>query len=171
MKLLLITALLSLYLNASILDLTTFEADFTQSITDDKNKVLIYKGHVIASQPQNATWKYKTPIEKDVYINRYEATIVEPEIEQVVIRRMHNEFDFFKMIKKAKKTSKDNYVTTYNNTKYTITLNKGFVKSISFLDQFENNVKIEFSNQIQNHKIDKKHFIPKYPVDFDIIND
>lgn len=157
--------------SASLLELNSFEADFIQSITDEKNKVLKYTGHIIASKPQNAIWQYISPIEKNIYINKYKATIVEPEIEQVIIRRIHNEFDFFRMIKEAKKVSKNNYMTMYNNTKYSIDVENGLVKSISFLDQFENKVKIEFSNQKQNHKINKSSFTPKYPIDFDVVSD
>lgn len=171
MKNILIIAMLITQVYASIDELFSFEADFVQSITDEKNKVLKYNGHIIASKPQNATWQYKSPIEKNVYINNFQATIVEPEIEQVIIRKIEREFDFFQMLKKAKKISKEIYLTVYNNTKYTIEINNSLVKSISFLDQFENKVKIEFLNQKQNHKIDKNIFIPKYPIDFDLVTD
>jgi outer membrane lipoprotein carrier protein len=153
------------------LELNSFEADFTQTITDDKDKVLKYSGHISASKPNDALWQYKTPVDKSIYIGKYEAVIVEPEIEQVIIRRINSEFDFFKMIKRAKELSKGVFTTTYNNKTYLINTDKGLVSSISFLDQFENKVKISFSNQKQNHKIDQKIFIPKYPMDFDIIND
>lgn len=171
MKLLTLLTLCTLQINASLLDITSFEADFKQTITDEKNKELKYKGHVIASKPQYATWQYTNPIEKYVYINQYQATIVEPEIEQVIVRRITNEFDFFQMIKTAKKLQENAYVTMYNNTKYTIEVNDRLIKSIIYLDQFENNVKIEFSDQKQNHKIDKSRFTPKYSTDFDLIND
>ncbi|WP_373071034.1 LolA-like outer membrane lipoprotein chaperone [Sulfurimonas sp.] len=171
MRLLFIFALILNYANASLLDISSFEADFTQTITDEKNKVLKYKGHILASKPDNASWNYVSPIEKQVFISKYEATIVEPEIEQVIIRRISSEFDFFHLVQTAKEISKDNYVTVYNNTKYSIKTNNGLVESIYFLDQFENKVKIVFSAQRQNHKIDKDRFIPKYPIDFDIIRD
>jgi outer membrane lipoprotein carrier protein len=171
MRLLFIFVLIFNYANASLLDINSFEADFTQTITDEKNKVLKYNGHILASKPNNASWNYISPIEKQVYISKYEATIVEPEIEQVIIRRISSEFDFFQLVQTAKKISENNYVTMYNNTKYNIKTDNGLVESISFLDQFENKVKIVFSQQKQNHKIDKDKFIPKYPMDFDIIRD
>lgn len=171
MRLLFIFALILNYANASLLEISSFEADFIQTITDEKNKVLKYNGHILASKPNDASWNYVSPIEKQVYISKYEATIVEPEIEQVIIRRISSEFDFFHLVQKAKKVSDNNYVTIYNNIKYNIKTNKGLVESISFLDQFENKVKIVFSSQKQNHKIDKNKFVPKYPIDFDIIRD
>jgi len=159
------------YANAANIDIESFEADFEQTITDDKNKVLKYIGHIVAKKPKNAAWYYTEPLEKKIYITKYEATIVEPEIEQVIIRRFHNEFDFFQMISRAKKISINTFITVHKNTEYTIEISEGKIESVSYLDQFENKVKIVFSNQKQNHKVDKNKFIPKYPMDFDIIRD
>jgi len=80
MKKITLLILLSLSAFASINEVTSFDADFIQNITDEKNKVLTYKGHITASKPQNAFWKYTTPIEKNVYITSFEVIIVEPEL-------------------------------------------------------------------------------------------
>lgn len=154
---------------ASIKDINSFEADFTQSITDEKNKVLNYKGHVLALKPQNAVWNYTFPVKKDVYINKYNVTIVEPEIEQVIIKRIESSFSFFNMIKNAKKIADNTYQAYYKNSKFVIVKDKGSIQSISYLDEFENSVKITFKNQIVNKKIDTKLFTPKFSLDFDII--
>ena len=68
MKHLFLYLLLSTLLLASLDNISSFEADFTQSVTDDKRKKLTYKGHVRASKPQNALWNYKQPVAKDIYI-------------------------------------------------------------------------------------------------------
>lgn len=156
---------------ASLKDISSFEADFIQSITDDKSNVLTYAGHIIASKPQNAKWNYIKPIQKEVYINRFEVTIIEPEIEQVIIKRVELEFDFFNMISKAKKIKKDIYLAKYNNSEFTITLFKKLIKSIIYVDEFENNIEIIFKNQKQNDKIDLKKFTPIFPLYYDIIRD
>lgn len=156
---------------ASIGNITSFEADFTQVITDDKNKELYYKGHLIASKPQNAKWTYTTPINKIIYINRYKAIVVEPEIEQVIKRDIGSSFDFFEIINNAKKIDTNLYFAKYNNTSFTLKVENNILISISYLDQFENSVKIVFENQNQNQKIDRNIFIPIYPLDFDIIED
>ncbi|WP_321778348.1 LolA-like outer membrane lipoprotein chaperone [Sulfurimonas sp.] len=167
-----LTLLLSSSLSfASIDALKSFEANFTQTITDDKKKSLVYEGHIVASAPQNALWNYYKPIKKDVYINRFRVVIVEPEIEQVIIRNIESDFDFFRMIKSAKKINENTYEAKYRESRFIITINKDIIESISYIDEFENNVKIIFSNQEQNKKIDKKIFIPKYPLDFDVIRD
>jgi outer membrane lipoprotein carrier protein len=156
---------------ASLEQITSFEADFTQSITDEKEKVLIYHGSIIALKPQNAKWSYTKPVHKDVYINNFKVTIVEPEIEQVIVRRLESNFDFFKIISNAKKIDENVYVAYYRDSKFSIVKNGNLIESISYLDEFENKVKITFENQKQNHDIDKSLFIPKYPLEFDIIKD
>ncbi len=157
--------------SSSVLDITSFKADFNQVITDDKGKELSYSGYIQASTPQYALWEYKKPIEKSVYMTPRQVTVVEPEIEQVIIRRISSEFDFFKMIKKAKKITNNKYIATLNSTKYTIIIDKSLIKSISYLDTFENKVAITFENQVKNIKISETVFRAKIPVEYDIIRD
>jgi len=135
---------------ASKLQLNSFDADFVQNITDDKNKTLLYSGHIVATKPQSALWNYTKPIKKDIYISEYSVTIIEPEIEQVIIRRISSNFDIFHLIKNAKEIQKNRYLTTYKNTKFHITIQNGMIESISYKDEFDNNVEIIFTNQKQN---------------------
>jgi outer membrane lipoprotein carrier protein len=118
MKLLISILLCSTISFANIKDINSFEADFIQTITDDKNSSLNYTGHITASKPQNAIWNYLTPVKKDVYINRFSITIVEPEIEQVIIRKIKSNFDFFMMIKNAKKIDENTYIANYKEVKF-----------------------------------------------------
>ena len=156
---------------ASFDSLNSFQADFTQSVTDDKDKSLVYKGHVVASKPQNAVWNYIKPIKKDVYINRFNVTVIEPEIEQVIIRRIDSSLDFFNMIQNAKEIQKNKYEAHYRESKFTITTKNELIETISYIDEFENKVKIVFENQKQNEKINMELFTPSYPLEFDVIRD
>ena len=171
MKHILIFSLLLSGLLASPINLSTFKADFTQNITDDKNKVLTYKGNILATDTQKALWKYNFPIKKLVYLNKNKVTIVEPEIEQVIIRYVKSNFNFFNMLKDSKEVSKNKYLTTFNNVNFIINTKDNKIKSINYLDEFENQVKIIFENQKQNIKIDNNKFVPKYDLNFDIIRD
>ncbi|MBA3027164.1 MAG: outer membrane lipoprotein chaperone LolA [Sulfurimonas sp.] len=156
---------------ASIENISTFKADFVQSVTDEKNKVLHYNGNVIALKPQNALWKYSKPVTKDVYMNPQTIVIIEPEIEQVIIRKVESNFDFFNMISHAKKIGENRYETSFQNTKFNIRTKNEMVESISYKDEFENQIEIVFKNQIQNESIEKDLFVPKIPKDFDVIKD
>jgi len=132
---------------AEMVDLNSFDADFTQTIT------------------------YTKPIKKDIYISQKKVVIIEPEIEQVIIRRINISFNFFKMMQNAKKLDKNTYVTTFENSKYIIKIKKSKIKSISYKDEFENSVKIIFKNQIQNVAISQKIYLPNIPKGYDIIRD
>ncbi|WP_455756096.1 LolA-like outer membrane lipoprotein chaperone [Sulfurimonas sp.] len=171
MKSLLSIILCSSLSYGAIDNINSFQAEFIQSVTDDKNVSLQYNGHISAKKPQNAVWNYLKPIKKDVYINKYSVTVVEPEIEQVIIRRIKSNFDFFVLVKNAVEVNKNTYETMYKETKFTITTQNELIKSISYKDEFDNDVKIIFKNQKQNIKIDKEIFIAKYPLEFDIIRD
>jgi len=166
-----LSILVTAKLFASLEDILSFEADFTQSITDEENKTINYNGHITASKPQNARWSYTKPVKKEVYINDLDVVIVEPEIEQVIIRRIESNFDFFKMISNAKKIETDKYEAFYKDTKFTIVIKGKLIESISYKDEFENRIKIVFQKQKQNQNINKSVFMPSFPLEFDIIRD
>ena len=156
---------------AAIDNINSFEASFTQSVTDDKNSSLNYNGHVQAKKPQSAVWNYLEPIKKDVYIWKHSVTIVEPEIEQVIIRRIESNFDFFMLIKNAVKISTNTYKANYKESIFIITTKNNLIESISYKDEFDNDIKIVFKNQKQNIDIDENVFVANYPLQFDIIRD
>lgn len=171
MKRLLIPIFCSTLSFASLSDIYSFKADFIQSVTDDKNATLRYTGHIQAQKPQNALWNYLEPIQKDVFINIFRVTVIEPEIEQVIIRKTQSNFDFFMMVKNATKIKENLYEARYKEAKFFIKTKEEIIESISYKDEFENNVVISFENQKQNIKIDETTFIPEFPEGFDIVRD
>ncbi len=171
MKLLPALLLTLTYLSASINVIDSFDATFIQTITDEKDKMITYKGSVLATKPQNALWSYTSPISKDVYVNQDLVTIIEPEIEQVIKKRITSDLNLFELIKKAKKISEGLYEASYMGKKYLIAFKDDLLESISYKDEFDNSVKILFENQKQNKKIDPTLFTPKIPLDFDIIQE
>ena len=152
-----------------ILSIDSFQADFTQSITNDKGNRLEYKGHVKAAKPQYALWSYTQPVTKEIFINSQQAIIIEPEIEQVLIKKINSNFDFFALIKNAVEVDKDIYKATFQEVIYSIRIKASKIESISYKNELENRVVIIFSNQIQNKNIDTKVFTPNIPTGYDII--
>jgi outer membrane lipoprotein carrier protein len=75
------------------------------------------------------------------------------------------------MIADAKEIHKDTYTTKIKDIEYTIKLQKTLIKSISYKDEFENSVIINFKNQIQNSDINTTIFNPIIPLEYDIIRD
>ena len=156
---------------ASFESINSFKADFIQSVTDEKNKVLTYNGHLLTSKPQNAIWSYTKPVKKDIYVSSHKVTIIEPEIEQVIVRNIESNLNFFSMIENASQINKTTFEVTYKETKFTIITKENIIESINYVDEFDNKVKILFTNQKQNEKIDLGIFIPKFPLEFDVIRD
>ena len=158
-------------LNADLSKIKTFEADFTQTVQDEQKNTLRYKGHIIASKPQYALWKYTNPIKKDIYISMYKLTVIEPDMEQAIVKNISSDFNLFKMLNNAKKIAKNQYLTKIQNTSYIITTkNENVIAQINYRDELDNIISIEFSNQILDKTIDEKIFTPKIPLDFDIIS-
>ena len=86
-----------------------------------------------------AYWSYDTPSKKEIYI------------------------------KKASLIDKDKLVAKYDNINYTIKLNQEQIQSISYKDEFENDVIINLNNQIKNPKINSDVFKAKIPQNYDIV--
>lgn len=154
---------------ANFIEIHSFSANFKQIITDEKNKKLVYTGSLRAKEPQSALWFYKTPVKKSIYIRENRVLVIEPELEQVIIKNIPANFDFFHMIQNAKEVKKNMYVAMIDAKAYTIIISKGVVSSISYSDDFGNSVKILFSKQSQNTKINDTIFNPIIPSEYDII--
>jgi len=149
----------------------TMKADFVQTITDDKNSTITYKGSMLAKRPSMAMWHYKEPIEKTVYVTATNVTIVEPELEQAIIKRLDNSIDILAILASAKEEGKNSYTAIYKSKEYHIATHSNMIDSISYTDAFDNLVKIVFSEQQINKKIDNGLFEADIPADFDIIKD
>lgn len=169
MRFFLIALLASAALFAAPKDLTSFNAKFVQTITDDSGKTIRYSGELWAAKPQNALWVYQKPIQKSVYVNAQKVTVIEPQIEQVTLRTLENEIDFLQIVQKAKKTGNDTYAATVKGQTYTVTFKNDLLNSISYTDGFDNKVTIQFNSQSQNKEIDASRFKALIPADFDII--
>jgi len=59
----------------------------------------------------------------------------------------------------------------FENNNFVIVTKNELIESISYIDEFENSVKITFKNQKQNDVIEENIFTPKIPLEFDIIRD
>ena len=170
MKKLLFLALIAITAQASIKNMQYFEANFTQNIVDEHNKTITYKGNIKASKPQYALWQYKSPIEKQVYILPHKIVIVEPELEQAIVKKTGDNFDFFSLIKNAKKIDNKHYLAKFKGKNYLITINNNNIfTSISYKDELDNKITINFTDTKTDKIIEEKSFIPQIPEDYDLI--
>jgi len=150
----------------------SFEANFVQTIIDEENKKLVYKGEIFATKPNSVLWHYQEPVNKKIYIKKFEAVIIEPELEQVIIKNLRSEIDFFSILSKAKKIDETHYKAFYKEIEFILEEDKdGHIKSLNYSDELENKVKIVFSNQKTNQKIKNSIFMPVVPKGFDVIEE
>ena len=163
--------LFTLTLFASPKDLSSFNSKFIQTIIDDNNKKIVYYGELWASKPQNALWVYQKPIQKSVYINAQQITVVEPQIEQVTLRKLGDEIDFLAIVKKAKPIDANRYSATVNAQTYIVEFKNDLLTSISYKDGFDNQVSIRFTDPLQNRPIESSRFKALIPSDYDVIKD
>jgi len=172
-KLLISLVLMITFSNAqtNIKDLDTFQGNFTQSIKSTSGKTIEYKGKVFIKNTGKILWKYKTPIEKNVYILNDFAIIDEPELEQAIYTQLQSEINIIKLLQTAKKLNENTYVATIDEVDYLIETSKTSkkIESIKYKDKLENNVTITFSNSLENETIDESIFKFQAPDYYDII--
>jgi outer membrane lipoprotein carrier protein len=169
MRYLLLSALTCNLLLAFPVELDTIESDFTQTIVDDHNKSIIYEGKVWAKKPSNIHWRYLKPIEKDIYVKYTRVTMIEPDLEQVIMKSIGDDIDLIRIISHSKKVSDNHYIAKYNDRDYHIYLDKDVLKSLEYIDNFGNATVIEFKDMRQNEKFDDSNLEAVIPEDYDVI--
>ena len=169
MRILIIASILYINIFANIFDIKSYEAQFKQTVTNNSNKELLYKGNIYFRNDGNILWQYVEPIVKNVYINKNEIIIDEPELEQAIISKINNEMNLISILKESKKIDNNTYENTINNIKYTIKTYDSKLKAIFYNDEIGNEVKIVFDNVKIDKTINDKKFIFLYPEYYDII--
>ena len=146
----------------------SFEANFVQRVDSDGTEI-IYKGRLIVEKPSKALWQYREPVKKDIFINDQQVLVIEPELQQVTIRKNQRGLQITDLLSKSKKVEENRYVADIEGKKYLLLLKDGKLNRIIYEDEMENGVEITLSNVIENSKIDKNIFIPQIPASFDKI--
>lgn len=159
---------LPLYAN-NFQNIKTLETNFIQTIQNPSGTKVYYEGKLHIKEPNLIKWEYKKPFKKYVYIKKYTITIIEPELEQAIITKINKEINILALLKKAKKTSQNLYTSRFNNIEFNLTLHNNSLKSISYKDELENSILIEFTQVQQNHNIEDKIFKFQIPYHYDLI--
>jgi outer membrane lipoprotein carrier protein len=152
-------------------ELKSYQANFTQTITDQDDVKVVYTGIFKAKKPLRALWVYKTPIEKKLYINSRQIVLVEPELEQAIYRQSEESFTLFNLLDHAKQIGPNKYAKVINQRVYVLEVEKENIKNITYVDDFDNDVIIVFDNQKPNIALKAKEFHPIIPDDFDILHE
>jgi len=159
--------LIATFLNAELKLPTNFITDFTQTITNDKGKVIKYLGRLYFKEDTNIyfdefnqtreiksqmfKWEYKSPTKKEVCSDGVEIIVIDHDLEQVSKYLVDDGLDLEKVLKLAKPITTKDYKAVYKDTEYLITLDeKDRLKKIFYVDSLDNRVKIIFTNMRYN---------------------
>ncbi len=170
MKKLIIFLFLANMIFANVLDFKTIQSDFIQSITDEQNSTITYKGEFYATDKSKALWIYKSPVEKKIYFNNNKVVIIEPELEQAIITTLQNSSNITQIIKNAVKLSEDTYKASFEDTDYIIKIKDNEIKSINYTDSLGNSIKISLLHVNKNIILDDALFEADIPSYYDIIS-
>jgi len=151
--------------------LQSFEANFVQTITDETGKVLTYKGKMHTKRPNFVLWDYTYPprAAKKLYMDEKRAVLVQPMLEQATISNIRSGMNFFEILTSAKRIDETHFKARYQKIDFLLKEENGVIISLSYEDELENKILIVFSKQRQNRLIEDSLFVPKVPIDFDII--
>lgn len=148
----------------------SFKADFNQKVTDTTGKTLVYEGKFYYKN-ENSLWQYLSPDKKRVYINKFEVMIVDDDLEQVVISK--EQVDLKNILKNITLHKKDKnykiYKAKYNDIMYYIYVNNDILTNISYKDELDNKVSIDFTNTKINTDLEDSLFKYEIPNNYDII--
>jgi len=162
----LILALLLAPLMAQI-NIHTLKSRFIQKVINEQNRTLQYEGVIYFKAPNLLRWEYTYPLKKSVFVHGNEAVVIEPELEQVLVKRV-NTPTFFSLLKNAQEITPNHFVTTYQKDRYHIYLKNGVIVKVTYTDRFGNRGIIEFLNPKQNKHLDlgvfSYHIDPKFDV-------
>jgi len=162
---------LTTLLFAKIDHFKTIQSDFTQKVTNDQNKTIVYEGTFYATDDKKALWIYEKPVSKKIYFNNTRVLIIEPELEQVIISTLENTPNLAQLLQDAKEISPNKYITKYQETTYTILAQKGSIEKIIYHDKLDNAVEILFSNQSTNLFLDDELFRAEIPRGYDVVRE
>lgn len=171
MKLLVLHLLLVVMIFANIKLPENFQADFTQTVTNTKKKVISYNGKISFSNKTLFKWQYISPTQKEVCTNGLELLVVDHDLEQVSIYRVDKGMDIAKILSQAILHSKNIYVADYNHRRYTIQIDEsGKLQSLAYFDDLDNKVQILFINiKYGTGELPQKSMQCNYPLAYDMI--
>ena len=148
-----------------------FSANFEQTITNPKGKVIHYKGSVLYGGESRMKWHYTTPTKKEVCTDGKALTVVDHDLEQVSFYQVKKPFNLQEILKKAKPYKKEIYLAVYEGKTYTVKVDaKGRIESAAYYDDLDNKVQILFRKvRYGKGRLPRKKTQCHYPSSYDII--
>ena len=153
------------------INIGSFHSKFIQTITNEQNKTIRYEGELWFKKPLLVKWLYTKPNYKEIYVIANKVTIVEPELEQITIKKLDKDIDIFQILHNAKQIAKNHFIATSQHTTFHLFLDNNRLKKITFVDKLGNHNEIIFTNPEQNREINTTIFQIPFNEDWDIIQE
>ena len=161
-----------IFLNISLFaffeNISTFQSSFRQIVTSD-GKEIIYSGLIFIKRPNSILWKYQYPIEKSIYIRDRSLFMVEPDLEQVIIKSISTSFQLINLLEDSQKIDENRYSTKVNEKEYLFILKNSILHRVIYNDELGNFIEVTFTNPKIDKEIGDNLFIPNIPNYFDRI--
>lgn len=163
-----ITITLSIY--AVSFNYTTFQAKFTQNITNEQGKILRYSGELfIQKSPIQGLWTYQKPVPKSVYIFDKETIIYEPKLAQATYITQQDTLNINHILSSLQPLQNNRYKTTYNKTDIYVDFENNKPSKITYKDSFDNTITLLFYEVKINEIINPQIFRFSPPANTDFI--
>jgi outer membrane lipoprotein carrier protein len=166
-----ILLMLPLWIFALNIDFDSFSADFTQTVTNEYKKKIVYSGSLLVKKPDKAYWNYKKPIKKEVFINSGEVIVYEPELLQAVVMHKKNLPNIVEILKGAKELEGGKYRAMSGQKEMIFTMASGIPERITYKDDMDNSVEIVFKNVKKNFPAPSSLFEFKAPANIDVVKE
>jgi outer membrane lipoprotein carrier protein len=147
----------------------SFRAEFTQTVTSDQKKQIVYRGKINFSSPDHFKWRYVAPSKKEVCSDGKKLLVVDHDLEQVTSYKMEKGLDLSAILKNAKPHRKSVYIAKFGGRNYTIQVNgRQELSRIAYKDDLDNNVLIVFSKMHYGKRgIPESQMTCRYPDSYD----
>lgn len=153
----------------SLQNITSISADFTQEIKSDENEGAIkYSGSLVARADSKAYWRYESPMEKEIFVDKKRIMIYEPEFEQVIVSDKVD-LDFVAILNAVQKKGDSQWESIVNNQKFIITMQGDKPHKISYKDELDNEVVITLKRVVLNQKFSDEVFVFRMPSSVEVI--
>ncbi|BCD68046.1 LolA-like outer membrane lipoprotein chaperone [Nitratiruptor sp. YY09-18] len=154
------------------INIASFHSPFIQTVINDQNRTLRYEGEVwFTKEPLRIKWIYKKPNYKEIYINNQKVYIIEPDLEQVVVKRVQKKDNFFTILDSAVLVKGKQYKAFYDGHDIFIDLKNGKISKVTYTDKLENKNSILFTHPQQNIPLDDSNFTIEIKSDWDVIEE
>jgi outer membrane lipoprotein carrier protein len=154
---------------ANIIEFKSYQAKFTQSITNASGNTISYNGNIKIKGEDKILWQYQTPTIKNVYIANNTIAIVEPELEQVILSTLNEKLNIIKIINNSKKISLNLFENKMDGITYQIRIIDGLLENIKYKDELDNDIEIVFLDGKKDIKLSNDIFYFNPPEYYDII--